>query len=339
MIDLRSDTVTRPTQGMLQAMTPADVGDDVFNEDPTVQALQDKVAELFGKEAGLFVPSGTMSNQLGLKVLTQPGDEILIDEKGHIFNYETAASATLSGIQIHPLKGKQGKLRPELITHRVRGLHDWEPRTSVLCIENTTNKGGGTCYTRSELQALKSCADSYNLKIHLDGARIWNAITASGVAPSFFGEIADTISVCFSKGLGAPVGSMLLSSSEYIAEARRYRKMWGGGMRQVGLLAAAADYAIEQHWPLLKEDHRRARELANVINSCSKLSIEPETVETNILIFDLRDMDASEGVEILERHGVRMVPFGPQTLRATFHFEIGDEELDQVKRVVSELFS
>ncbi len=339
MIDLRSDTVTSPTQGMLQAMMAAEVGDDVFDEDPTVQVLQDKVAEMFGKEAGLFVPSGTMSNQLGLKVLTQPGDEILIDEKGHIFNYETAASATLSGLQIHALKGKQGKLSPEEVKNTVRGRYDWEPRTSVLCIENTTNKGGGACYTRSELNALKSFADSHDLKIHLDGARIWNAVTASGMAPSFFGEVADTISVCFSKGLGAPVGSMLLSSSRRIAEARRYRKMWGGGMRQVGILAAAAGYAIENHWPLLKEDHRRARELAEVIRGCSKLIIDPDSVETNIVIFDLVDMDASEGVEKLEEQGVRMVPFGPQTLRATLHFEIGDEELDKVKTVVSGLFA
>ena len=217
MIDLRSDTVTKPTQEMLDFMIRAEVGDDVFAEDPTVSMFEKKVSEMFGMEAGLFVPSGTMSNQLGVKVLTNPGDEILIDYKGHIFNYETGGAGFLSGVQINPIHGDKGKLSPEDIKNSVRGGFDWEPRTSVLCLENTTNKGGGVCYLKDELDSLKDFADENNLKVHLDGARVWNAIVATGIEASFFGGIADTISVCFSKGLGAPVGSMLISSEENIA--------------------------------------------------------------------------------------------------------------------------
>lgn len=338
MIDLRSDTVTKPTSGMLEAIRRAEVGDDVFAEDPTVNAFQEKVAKLFGMEAGLFVPSGTMSNQLGLKVLTEPGDEILIDEKGHIFNYETGAAAFLSGVQIHPLKGEKGKLGVEHLENNIRGTYDWEPITKVICLENSTNKGGGACYTDTELKEIRAFADQNDLFVHVDGARIWNAITTTGLEPAFFGMIADTVSVCFSKGLGAPVGSMLLSNKERVAKARRFRKMWGGGMRQIGLLAAAADHALENHWPLMKDDHRRAKELAEVISGCSELSIDMNSVETNILIFDLVNETANLAVAKLEEHGVRMVPFGPKTLRATFHFEIGDEELEKVKGVVRELF-
>lgn len=339
MIDLRSDTVTKPTPKMLVAMTSAFVGDDVFGEDQTVNEFQQKVAEMFGMEAGLFVPSGTMSNQLGLAVLTEPGDEILIDEKGHIFNYETGAASFLSGIQISTVSGNKGKLSVEDIKHKVRGAYDWEPKTKVLCLENTTNKGGGACYTEDELMALKGFADEHHLTVHLDGARIWNAMTSTGIKPEFFGEIADTISVCFSKGLGAPVGSMLLSSKERIAKARRLRKMWGGGMRQVGLLAAAADFAIENNWPLLEEDHKRAKELAEVIQQCSKLSIDPETVESNIVIFDVLDEDAGSALEKLAEEGIQMVQFGPNTIRATFHFQISQEQFNRVKEVLKDLFS
>lgn len=338
MIDLRSDTITKPTPEMLRFMMKAEVGDDVFGEDPTVNTLQEKVATLFGMEAGLFVPSGTMSNQLGVKVLTQPGDEILIDDKGHIYNYEASAAAVLSGIQISSIKGKRGKLSVARLIHKVRGTHDWEPKTRVICLENSTNKGGGTCYKRWELETLKSFADDYGLAIHLDGARIWNAMLATEIEPEFFGEIADTISVCFSKGLGAPVGSMLLSSKENSVKAKRFRKMWGGGMRQIGILAAAADYAIDNHWPLMKEDHRRAKELAKVIDGCEQLSIKMKNVETNILIFELMSDDAATALKKLESHGVLMTAFGPTTLRATFHFQVGDEDLWKVKEVVKEVF-
>ncbi|MEX0719529.1 MAG: GntG family PLP-dependent aldolase [Balneolaceae bacterium] len=338
MIDLRSDTVTRPSPEMLQAMIKAEVGDDVFGEDITANKFEEKVAKMFGLEAGLFVPSGTMSNQLGIKVLTEAGDEILIEKNGHVFNYESGGASYLSGVQIHPIIGKNGKLTVDLLKDMVRGNYDWEPRTTVLCLENSTNKGGGACYTKEELRALKALADEQKLAVHLDGARIWNAITATGIEPEFFGEIADTISVCFSKGLGAPIGSMLLSSKEKIKKARRFRKMWGGGMRQVGLLAAAADYAIENNWALLKEDHRRAKEVAGVISECNNLSVELDSVKTNILLFDTQAENAASALSKLEKEGVLMTQFGPKTIRATFHLQIGDEETEKVKEILKKLF-
>jgi threonine aldolase len=337
MIDLRSDTITRPTPEMLDAMMQAKVGDDVFGEDETVNKFQEKVANMFGLEAGLYVPSGTMSNQLGVKVLTEPGDEILIDEKGHIFNYETGAASVLSGVQVRTLPGKNGKLNTQLLEHTKRGHFDWEPRTRVICLENTTNKGGGVCYSKEELLEIKSFADSEELLIHLDGARIWNAITETDIEPEFFGEIADTISVCFSKGLGAPVGSMLLSSKEYIAKARRYRKMWGGGMRQVGLLAAAADFALENNWDKLKDDHRRAKEVGQVIFDSKYLAVDMKSLQTNILLFDTVREPAEKVIQKLHEKGIQMIPFGPNTIRATFHFEITDEDVEVVKKALAEI--
>lgn len=338
MIDLRSDTVTKPTPKMLVAMTSAEVGDDVFDEDPTVHALEQKISGMFGKEAGLFVPSGVMSNQLGIKVLTQPGDELIIEEKGHIFNYETSATPFLSGVQIHPVKGNKGKLSVNDLLHKKRGAFNWEPNTTLLCIENSTNKGGGACYTKQELLEIKHFADEEQLHVHLDGARIWNAITATGIEASFFGSIAETISVCFSKGLGAPIGSMLLGSKQSIQKARRFRKMWGGGMRQVGILAAAADFAVNEHWPLLEIDHKQAKKVAETIASCSGLSIDLDSVETNILLFDVNEGSAGQALELLEKSGIRMVQFGPQTIRATFHFQIDEDAVNRVCNRLKELF-
>lgn len=339
MIDLRSDTVTKPTPEMLKFMMEAEVGDDVFAEDPTVKAFEEKVPAMFGMEAGLFVPSGTMSNQLGVKVLTNPGDEILIDHKGHIFNYETGGASFLSGVQINPIHGDKGKLKVEDIKDSVRGKFDWEARTSVLCLENTTNKGGGVCYSKTELEHLKAFSDENNLSVHLDGARIWNAMVATEIEASFFGEIADTISVCFSKGLGAPVGSMLLSSKDNIAKARRFRKMWGGGMRQVGLLAAAADFALENNFSKLKQDHIKAKQFAAVVDTCSQLAIDINSVETNIVIFDVLNESANEALAKLEREGVRFVPFGPNTIRATFHYQIEVNQLEEVMGIMKKLFN
>ena len=338
MIDLRSDTVTKPTAGMREAMAEAEVGDDVFGEDPTVNALEAKVAEMFGFEGGLFVPSGTMSNQLSLNVLTKAGDEVLIEETGHIFNYESTAAAHLSSVQLRPINGEGGKLETDHLGALLRGDHDWEPQSAVIAIENSTNKGGGCCYSEKELRKIQSFAHQRGLAIHLDGARIWNAMTATKTSSSLFGTIADTMSVCFNKGLGAPVGSMMLSSGKRIKQARRMRKMWGGGMRQVGILAAAADHAIEYHYPLLKEDHRRAQLLAETINSCSSLTIDIDAVESNILIFDVHDMTSEEAVDKLQAEGVQLVPFGPQTLRATFHFQITDKDLERAQSVFQSLF-
>lgn len=338
MIDLRSDTVTKPTSQMRQVMAEAKVGDDVFGEDPTVNALEEKTANMFGFDAGLFTPSGTMANQLSINLLTDQADEVLIEETGHIFNYESTAASHLSSVLLRPLQGAKGKLSSDLLKDTIRGQNEWEPRTSVIALENSTNKGGGCCYSEQELASISAFATQNNLAIHLDGARIWNAMTATQTEPTFYSRISDTMSVCFSKGLGAPVGSMILSSRENITKARRMRKMWGGGMRQIGMLAAAADYAVSHHLENLKEDHRRARELAEVINRCPGLTIDLGSVETNILIFDVKEMSAREAVKKLANNGIKLVPFGPKTLRATFHFQITDEDLNKVKRVFNQLF-
>jgi len=338
VIDLRSDTVTKPTDEMLNHMSRASVGDDVFGEDETVNAFQQQMADHFGFEAGLFVPSGVMANQISLNVLSKPGDEALIEAKGHMFNYENASASLLSSVLLRPLEGVNGKLSADLINPQVRGRFDWEPNTSVVILENTTNKGGGVCYTKEELTKIKEVADAHSLHIHLDGARIWNALTATGMEPPFFGSIADTMNICFSKGLGAPVGSMLLSTQKRIAAARRVRKMIGGGMRQTGLLAAAAAYAVEYHFPLLKQDHKRAQKLATAISKMKGLSINPKTVETNIVLFDVVDTSAAKALEMLSGHDIQMVPFGPKTIRATLHFQVDDEQIDQTIKVLNKLF-
>lgn len=330
MIDLRSDTVTKPTPEMLKYMVQAEVGDDVFAEDPTINAFEKKIADLFGMEDGLFVPSGVMSNQLALHVLTTPGDEVIIDELGHVFNYESASAAHLSSIQLRPVKGHRGKITAEIAEPAIRTRNEWDPHTRVIAVENTTNKGGGACYTTSELIEIRELADKHGLAVHLDGARIWNGITSTGIEPEFFGTVADTISVCFSKGLGAPVGSMMLCSSDHKKQARRYRKMWGGGMRQTGLLAAAAEYAVENHWSLMKKDHERARLFAETLNASVAFTIDLETVESNIILFDPVEGVASDWVQTFSKHGIGVVPFGKHTIRATFHFQISDEEFNQV---------
>jgi threonine aldolase len=319
-------------------MADAEVGDDVFGEDPTVNKLQDNMAELFGFEDGLFVPSGTMANQLGVNVLTDRGDEVLIEETGHIFNYESTAVAHLSSVLLKPIRGDKGKLSAELLKDTIRGDQEWEPRTKVIAIENSTNKGGGCCYSKQELSNIHEFAAVHNLAVHLDGARLWNAMTATNTNPHFYSSVAEVLSVSFSKGLGAPAGSMLLSSRENIREARRMRKMWGGGMRQIGILAAAAEYAVDHHYSLLEEDHRRARELAATIAECDDLSIDMDSVETNILIFDVNSMAAETAVHKLEEEGIQIVPFGPQTLRVTFHFQISDEDLQKVKKAFRDMF-
>lgn len=338
MIDLRSDTVTKPTEGMRKAMYAAEVGDDVFKEDPTVNTFQEKVATLFGFECGLFVPSGTMSNQIAINILTSPGDEVIIDATGHIYNYESAGGPFLSGIQYMVLRGEQGVLTPELIQTGFRGHNDWDPNTSVISLENTTNKGGGAFYTKENLVAIKKLADQKNIAVHLDGARIWNASIASGIPLKFFSTVAETISVCFSKGLGAPVGSMLLCSRDRYRNAMRKRKMWGGGMRQVGILAAAADYALDNHFQLLGNDHIRAKKFAEFVNSLPEFEVNPHKIFTNIVLFDCLTKSVDNVLTLLRENGIGMVPFGPKTVRAVFHHQVNDEDLNKVMQVMSRLF-
>lgn len=339
MIDLRSDTVTKPTPEMREVMMKAEVGDDVFSEDPTVNAFEDKIAKMFDMEAGLFVPSGTMSNQLALNLLTSPGDEVICDTTAHIFNYEATSAAMISGIQLRPVTGRYGVMELPDIKAAVRTHNDWDPHTRVIAVENTTNKGGGACYSKVGLNQIRNLADDHHLSVHIDGARIWNAALATETDFSFYGSIADTMSICFSKGLGAPVGSMLLADKDMIIKARRMRKMLGGGMRQIGILAAAAEYAVDHHLEYLKKDHKRAKSLAKTISQCSKTHIDICKVQSNIVIFDLLEGDAAHALQELKKEGILMVPFGPNTIRATFHFQITDDDMNRVNTAFRKLFS
>ncbi len=329
MIDLRSDTVTRPTEGMWNAMNRAPVGDDVFREDPSVNALEEEISLLFGKEAGVFVPSGTMGNQIGLKVHTQPADEVIIDELAHIYHSEGAAGGLISGIQLRPLAGIRGVLSTGQVKDAVRSCNDWDPHSSVVALENTSNMGGGTCYGIETIRDLYQLAGDYNLALHMDGARIWNASVATGTELKEYGACCDTISVCFSKGLGAPVGSMLLGSEKKIKLARRYRKILGGGMRQAGMLAAAASYAVNHHFEKLVDDHRKAKKLAETISESVFFEINPDDAETNIVLFRVVRGTVSEALDWFASRNVSMIPFGGNTIRATFHFQITDNDLDQ----------
>ena len=338
MIDLRSDTVTRPTGGMRRAMYEAEVGDDVFGEDPTALRLQEAVAELLGKESALFVPSGVMGNQVALKVHTQPGDEVIVERKCHIFNYETGGAAALSGVQLHVLDGDRGVLTGAQVEAAVRPGVYWNSPTRLVCLENTVNKAGGVVYPLEAIRDVARVVAAHGLRFHLDGARLWNATAATGVAERDYAAPFDTVNVCFSKGLGAPVGSMLAGSRAAIEAARHYRKMFGGGMRQIGLLAAACLYAIEHERPRLAEDHVTARRLAEGIAELPAFRIDLTTVETNIVLFDVAAGDAAPVLAALQAEGVLMVPFGPATIRAITHRDVSTEDVDRALAVMRRLY-
>ena len=337
-IDLRSDTVTKPSEGMRRAMAEADVGDDVFGEDPTVNRLQETVADLLGKEAALFVPSGVMSNQIALKVHTQPGDEVIAERQAHVFNYESGAPGLLSGVQLHVLDGERGILAPEQVEAAIRPGYYWEAPTKLVCLENTVNKAGGIVYPLERVEAIAKVARRHSLRLHLDGARLWNASAASDVREAAYAAPFDTVSVCLSKGLGAPVGSVLAGSMELMQQAHRYRKLFGGGMRQVGILAAAGLYALEHHRPHLAEDHHKARRLAEGLAELPAFRIDPATVETNIVLFDTVSEAALDVLDRLREHGIGMVPFGPKTIRATTHRDVSFSDIDHALDVMHRLY-
>lgn len=334
MIDLRSDTVTRPSQGMRQAMYEAEVGDDVYGEDPTVNRLQERVAAVLGKEAALFVPSGTMANQICLRVLTDPGDEVLLERRSHVFNYESGAAGLLSGIQLHPLDGDQGRLSPSQVDAAVRPDADVLPRTRVVSIENTANKAGGVVYSPDRIQSIAEVARAHDLHLHLDGARLWNAAAALEVEEQALAAPADLVWVALSKGLGAPVGSVIAGPSPLIDTARRTRKQFGGGMRQAGILAAAGLYAIEHHRPALDRDHEKAHRLAEGIAACPQFSVDPAEVDTNIVIFEGPADRAADIVEDLQEDGVLLTPFGPSTIRATTHRDVSMDETEEALSII-----
>lgn len=333
MIDLRSDTVTRPDEAMRRAMATAEVGDDVFGEDPTVNRLQSMVAERLGKEAALFVPSGTMSNQLAVRVHTEPGDEILCEANCHIVNYESGATAALSGANLRTIPGRRGVLQARDIADAIRSNWYWEPRQRLLCLENTHNKAGGTIYPMDALLAVVSEARKAGFTCHLDGARIWNAAVASGIDEAEWAAPFDTVSVCLSKGLGAPVGSLLVGNADLVRRAHRYRKMFGGGMRQVGILAAAGIHALTHNRSRLADDHAHARMLAEGLADMPGVTVDLDSVETNIVMFNVSG-NAVDRVALCRDHGVAFAPFGPATIRATTHKDVNAADIRRALEIL-----
>ena len=328
LIDLRSDTVTQPTVAMREAMARAPVGDDVFNEDPTVHQLQDRVADLLGKEAALFVPSGTMSNQVCVRVHTQPGDEILCDVNSHIYVYEAGGPAVHSGVMCRTLEGDHGILEVSQLEDKIRPIDDHQVRTRLVCLENTHNRGGGRIYPLAKIRAISTWARQHGLAMHLDGARLWNAIVATGIPAAEWAGPFDSVSVCFSKGLGAPIGSALAGPREFIARARRVRKLFGGGMRQAGILAAAALFALDHHQERLADDHRHAQLMAQAIAETPGLRLDPPEVETNLIFFRIDPAlgTAKEMAARLRQHGILVLATGPETIRACTHLDVSSAQ-------------
>ena len=321
-INLASDTVTKPNFEMLECMFNAQVGDDVYKQDPTVIELEATVAQIFGMEAGLFFPSGTMANQTAIKLHTNPGDQIIADKYSHVYLYEGGGASFNSGVSFNLLDGYRGMINADQVAEAINDPEFYHSAlTSLVCVENTTNKGGGACYELEDLQKIKEVCVANNLKLHMDGARIWNALMAKKQNPKAFGQICDTISVCLSKGLGAPIGSLLLGDKTTIHRALRIRKMLGGGMRQVGYLAAAGLYAIENNIAKLPEDHRRAKELAKVLAKANWVaSVEP--VETNIIIFSVApSYNPSRVIEKLKQKNISLSAFGGNKLRMVTHLD------------------
>lgn len=315
-IDLRSDTITQPTRAMREAMAWAEVGDDVFGDDPTVQRLEARVAALLGKEAAVFTPSGTMANQIAVRTHTEPGDEILLEGNAHITYYEAGGPAALAGVSCRCLNGLRGVFTATDVEAALRPPDQHFPPTKLVCLENTHNRGGGAIWPLARISEVADVARQHGLRLHLDGARLWNAAVATGIEERDYAEHFDSVSVCFSKGLGAPVGSALCGSREFILRARRFRKMLGGGMRQAGILAAGALYALEHQRSRLAEDHANARTLAEALAGLPGVELDPGSVQTNIVSFDVPAMPAKELAARLDQAGVRMLATGPHTVRA-----------------------
>jgi threonine aldolase len=337
MIDLRSDTVTKPGKEMLEVMMKAQVGDDVFKEDPSVNALEQKAAALFGMEAALFCASGTMTNQIAINVHTKPGDEVICDKLAHIYLYEGGSIARLSGSSVNLLSGDRGRFTAEDVKTAINPDDIHRANTSLVEVENTVNKGGGAYWDISELKKISSLCREKNLSFHMDGARLFNAIVETGERPEDYGSLFDSISICLSKGLGAPVGSLLLGKKDFIKKALRVRKAIGGGMRQAGYLAAAGIYALDNNVKGLKEDHRRAREMGEVLEALPYVD-EVYPVQTNILIFKLTDkMKDSDFISRLNEKNIKALIFGPQTIRFVTHLDFTDSMMEEVIKTLKVL--
>ena len=336
-VNLISDTVTRPTEEMLSYMMEATVGDDVFKEDPTINALEEKVAKLFGKEAALFFPSGTMANQTAIKLHTQPGDQLICDHYAHIFNYEGGGVSFNSGVSCALIEGDRGRITAEQIKQRINPSDFYHsPRTSLVALENTTNKGGGAFYSINAIEEISQLCRKENLPLHLDGARLWNAMVATNISPDFYGQHFDTLSICFSKGLGAPVGSALIGSQTTIDNALRIRKMLGGGMRQAGYLAAAAIYGIDHHWHRMQQDHDKAKSLGEVLSKVPGVRyLAP--VDTNIVIFEF-DSEARENqfIQHMQKNKIQLISMGSGKLRFVTHLDYTDAQHDYVLKCIKQ---
>jgi len=331
IIDLRSDTVTKPTEAMRDAMARAEVGDDVYGEDPTVNRLQEMVAGLLGKKAALFVPSGTMANQLAIRIQTQPGQEVIAESKAHIVRYEQGAAGALAGVQLHWVTGDRGIMGPEHIEAAIRPKDQHSIQTALICLENTHNAGGGTIYPLSTIERIRAVASAHGVPMHLDGARLFNAVAATTLPPAAYAQHFETVSVCLSKGLGAPAGSLLLTNDPaLIDKARRFRRMYGGAMRQAGILAAAGIYALEHHIGRLKDDHDNAKRLARKLQQIPAVTINPQHVESNIIIFDIigHRLCPSELVAALRREHVLINAVGGTSFRAVTHLDVSTRQID-----------
>ena len=329
MIDLRSDTITRPAAQMRAAMAAAEVGDDVLGDDPTVIALEKRTAEILDKQAAVYMPSGSMTNQVAIRAHTEPGDEILIDANAHSYLLEGGGPAALSGVSCRLLAGVRGIFTSNDVRGALRPKNYHFPRTKLVCVENTHNRGGGSVWPIQTVAEVESAVREAGLKTHLDGARLWNACVATGLAEREYARHFDSVSVCFSKGLGAPVGSALAGSAEFIDRARRFRKLFGGGMRQAGIIAAGALYALEHHRDRLAEDHANARKLAEGIAALPGIELDPATVQTNIVIFRVTSMPAAALAEKLHAAGVYVLATGPDTIRAVTSLEVNSEDIPQ----------
>jgi len=330
-VDLRSDTVTRPSAGMRRALAEAPVGDDVFGDDPTVNRLQERVAKLMGMEAALFLPSGTMANQVALRALTQPGDQIIAHADSHVYQYESGAPAALAGCSFCLLPGRRGIFEVDALRQAVRPDDSHYPHSALVVVENTHNRGGGAVWPLERVDQVCEAAHTLGLATHIDGARLLNACVKTGHAPAAYARHFDTVSTCFSKGLGAPVGSALAGSAKLIGRAHRYRKMFGGGMRQAGILAAAALYALDHNVDRLAEDHAHARQLADVVAQLAPAIIDAATVETNIVIFDVDPGfgTAQKVCDALKAQGVWMLAIGPQRVRAVTHLDVSAHGIER----------
>lgn len=339
MIDLRSDTVTQPSASMREAMAHAQVGDDVYGEDPTVNQLEKMAADLLGKEAGLFVPSGVMGNQLSIRVHTQPGDEVIVESCSHIIRYEGGSASSLSQVQLCCVPGNRGILSPDKVEAAIRHRDVHNPQTTLLCLEQTHNTGGGSLYPLSTIQALSTLARQHGLFLHLDGARLFNAVVASGVSAAEYARYFDTISFCLSKGLGAPVGSVIVSTAETIAKLRRLRKMFGGGMRQAGILAAAGIYALQHNISRLKEDHDNAKQLALLLQQIPTVYVDPDEVETNIVVFEVVGVTRStqDLLEDFRKSGVLLNAMGDRVFRAVTHLDVTSTDIEKAGKVLAEV--